>query len=123
MDYNGLLVKIKRLILIPFSSQFKLISNEYVLGFTSFLFPKLNENIRRWYLPHHKFGGLAIFVLCCSAALMGITEKAIFSMKEKYPSLPSEGLLLNFFGLTIVTYGGLVVYLVTKYEYTRPQEN
>lgn len=96
---------------------------QWVAGFTSFLFPKLNENIRRWYLPHHKFGGLAIFVLCCSAALMGITEKAIFSMKEKYPSLPSEGLLLNFFGLTIVTYGGLVVYLVTKYEYTRPQEN
>ena len=93
------------------------------LGFVSFLFPKLNEKIRRWYLPHHKFGGLAIFVVCCCAALMGITKKAIFSLGSAYSSLPPEGLLLNFFGLTIISYGGLVVYLVTKYEYTRPQDN
>lgn len=27
---------------------------QWVAGFTSFLFPKFNESIRRWYLPHHK---------------------------------------------------------------------
>lgn len=75
---------------------------QWVAGFTSFLFPKFNESIRRWYLPHHKvnkflmntfhfwpgflmkfflkYGGIVIFVMCCAAALMGITEKAFFSL-------------------------------------------
>jgi cytochrome b-561 len=57
-----------------------LFSLQWVAGFVSFLFPKLSESIRRWYLPHHKFMGLAIFVLCLAAALMGITEKAIFAL-------------------------------------------
>ena len=55
---------------------------QWVCGFVSFLFPKLSDGIRKWYLPHHKYWGLAIFVLCCAAALMGITEKAIFAVKK-----------------------------------------
>ena len=55
---------------------------QWACGFVSFLFPKLSDGIRRWYLPHHKYWGLSIFVLCCAAALMGITEKAIFSVKK-----------------------------------------
>ena len=54
---------------------------QWVMGFVSFLFPKLSDALRRDYLPHHKFWGVAIFALCVAAALMGITEKAIFSVK------------------------------------------
>ena len=53
---------------------------QWVVGFVSFLFPKLSENNRKWILPYHKFGGIAIFGLVCAAALMGITEKAFFSL-------------------------------------------
>lgn len=59
-------------------------ASQWLAGFVSFLFPKLNESIRRWYLPHHRYGGIAIFVMCCATALMGITEKAFFSMPSRY---------------------------------------
>ncbi len=55
---------------------------QWVMGFVSFLFPKLSDALRRSYLPHHKFWGITIFALCCAAALMGITEKALFSVKK-----------------------------------------
>ena len=59
---------------------------QWVCGFVSFLFPKLSDGLRATYLPHHKFWGVIIFVLVCCAALMGITEKAFFSM-PKYEAL------------------------------------
>lgn len=55
---------------------------QWIVGFVSFLFPKLSDGLRRAYLPHHKFWGLAIFGLCIAAALMGITEKAFFSLPK-----------------------------------------
>ena len=54
----------------------------WVFGFVSFLFPKLSDALRRTYLPHHRVWGIVIFVLCCASALMGITEKAFFVLKE-----------------------------------------
>jgi len=51
-----------------------------VCGFVSFLFPKLSEGLRKAYMPSHRYWGVLIFVLCCITALMGITEKALFSV-------------------------------------------
>lgn len=62
-------------------SAFILFGLQWVLGFVSFLFPKLSEGFRRFYLPHHKFWGVVIFAMCCATCLMGITEKFIFSVK------------------------------------------
>ena len=53
---------------------------QLVVGFGSFLFPKLTENLRKIYLLQHKFWGIVVFVLCCASALMGITENAFFSL-------------------------------------------
>ena len=39
-----------------------------------------------------------------------------------YSQLPSEAALLNCFGMTIVLYCGLIVYIVTKEEYKRPAD-
>ena len=55
---------------------------QWVCGFVSFLFPKLSDGLRRLYLPHHKFWGLVIFGMVVAAALMGITEKAFFSLPK-----------------------------------------
>ncbi len=98
---------------------------QWVMGFASFLFPTLSDALRKRYLPHHKFWGLTVFVMCCAAALMGITEKAFFALKgnPSYSQSPPEATLLNFFGMSIVIYCGLIVYLVTKHEYKRPPEN
>lgn len=94
---------------------------QWVLGFVSFLFPKMSDALRKRYLPHHKFWGLTVFIMCCAAALMGITEKAIFALKN-YSQLPNEAALLNCFGMSIVLYCGLIVYIVTKEEYKRPAD-
>ena len=55
---------------------------QWVFGFVSFLFPKLSDGLRAAYMPHHKFWGLVIFGMVIAAALMGITEKAFFALKE-----------------------------------------
>jgi cytochrome b-561 len=122
---------------------------QWVCGFVSYLFPKLSDALRSAYMPHHRFWGVAIFVLCCTAALMGITEKAFFSLPKylllfffsesnlqnlykneldlnqsgQYSQLPGEGVLINLFGFTIMIYGILVVYLVSREEYKRPPEH
>lgn len=95
---------------------------QWVFGFVSFLYPKLSESVRKAYLPAHRFWGMVIFVMACATALMGITEKAIFSVKN-YSTLPAEGKLLNTFGVLIGVFGLLVVYLTSAYEYRRPPED
>ncbi len=59
---------------------------QWVFGFISFLFPKLGDNLRASYLSVHKIWGIAIFLMVCGAALMGITEKAFFSLPGYYKS-------------------------------------
>ena len=53
---------------------------QWVCGFVTFLFPGLASHLRTSYMPVHVFFGLLIFVFACATALLGITEKAIFSM-------------------------------------------
>jgi len=92
---------------------------QYVVGFTSFLFPTFKVNVRETIMPAHVFFGVLGFVMACGAALLGISEKAFFSMGMNISSLPSEGLLVNCIGCLIVVYGAIVVYLVTETTYKR----
>ena len=55
---------------------------QWIVGFVSFLYPKLKEGSRASYLVYHKFFGLAIFVYSCSSCLTGLTETSIFDVKE-----------------------------------------
>ena len=55
------------------------ISLQWLCGFCSFLLPWMSVGLRSMYKPLHVFWGLAIFVFSVSAALMGFTEKSIFS--------------------------------------------
>ncbi|RUS75207.1 hypothetical protein EGW08_017023 [Elysia chlorotica] len=93
---------------------------QWVLGFACFLLPWLGMSIRTMYMPYHTFWGVTLLILATATALMGITEKAIFSMaKNGYTSHSREGTLINCLGLILVIFTGLVVYLVTKPEYKR----
>ena len=94
---------------------------QWIFGFVSFLYPKLSESIRKAYLPAHRLWGIIIFVMACATALMGITEKAIFSVPN-YRNSTTEGKLANTFGCMIGVFCLLVVYLVTNYDYRRPPE-
>lgn len=73
-----------------------------------------------FYMPIHVFFGLFGFILALVASLMGLTEKAFFRMPDgAYSALPNEGVLVNCIGLLILTFGTLVVYLVTEPAYKR----
>lgn len=52
---------------------------QWLFGFVAFLFPGVRHSLRSSYMPLHVFGGLMIFGLATTAALMGLLEKAIFS--------------------------------------------
>jgi len=55
---------------------------QWIFGFVMFLFPKFREDIRGFYLPHHRFFGLAIFVYSCATSLMGLAETSIYDVKK-----------------------------------------
>lgn len=54
---------------------------QWLSGLTSFLFPGLSMGLKKQYMPHHVFWGIAILTMAGATALMGITEKALFMMK------------------------------------------
>ena len=54
-----------------------------VLGLVTFLLPGLASHLRTTFLPIHVFSGIAVFVLAAAAALLGLTEKALFRSNDK----------------------------------------
>ncbi|KAK3101507.1 hypothetical protein FSP39_004087 [Pinctada imbricata] len=96
---------------------------QWLSGFVAFAFPSLSLGAKKLYMPHHVFWGVAILCLATGAALMGITEKALFTncftKNFHYSALPSEGLVINFLGVAIVVLVALVIYVVTRPEYKR----
>lgn len=91
---------------------------QYVVGFAAFLVPGAKDSLRAAIMPLHIYFGLFGFVLAIASAVMGITEKAIFSIPN-YSSLPSSGVTVNLCGVLFVVFGGLVVYLATNPAYKR----
>lgn len=114
---------------------------QYVAGFTAYLAPGWRQALKIAYMPLHIYFGLFGFVLAIASALMGITEKAIFSMwvvcstyaplfgqltkfvqsfySSDYSSFSSAGVMGNCLGSLYVIFGALVVYLVTEGSYKR----
>jgi len=92
---------------------------QWFLGLVTFLWPGLASHLRTTFLPIHIFTGLAIFVLACATALMGITEKAFFRMADHYKDKSSEATLVNLLGLSIVLFCIIVLGLVSKQSFKR----
>ena len=62
---------------------------QWTSGLVTFLWPGLASHLRAFLLPLHIFIGLTIFIMACATALMGLTEKAMFSLGDKYKVLSS----------------------------------
>ena len=69
---------------------------QWSLGLVTFLWPGLASHLRSFFLPIHIFVGLTIFIMACATALMGITEKAIFSLGDQYKVLIAVILSLSY---------------------------
>lgn len=119
---------------------------QFAAGFLTFLFPGLSLQYRRLILPYHTYMGLTLFVMAGTTALLGITEKAFFSLYDlfcylllktnfysnfysklyqrtqkgnKYADLPAAGVVLNLLGISILLFVAIVVYLVTNTQFKR----
>nr|BAB32556.1 cytochrome b561 [Dugesia japonica] len=87
---------------------------QWVLGFISFLFPKLPETLRSAIMPLHRSLGMIILGLAVAAAVMGITE---YNNNDKSKS-PST-MLGNFIGIISLIFVSIVLFLVIWSEYRR----
>ncbi|RMC18554.1 hypothetical protein DUI87_04446 [Hirundo rustica rustica] len=93
------------------------------LGFAVFLLPFAPAHLRAALMPIHVFSGLTIFATVIATALMGITEKLIFSLKNpSYSESPPEATLVNCLGLLIVVFGSLILWMASRPHWKRPPE-
>lgn len=98
-----------------------LFTAQWLSGLCVFLFPVAGPKLRANLLPFHQYWGNAIFALVVCAALMGLTEKAIWSIKD-YSSKQGEGVLVNVLGLMIIFFALGVSFLLTKFDTGNKQE-
>ena len=96
---------------------------QWLSGLLAYLLPTLSDENRVKYLSVHQYFGIGTIVLAIASSLLGMTEKLLFSIMKTYKNLPSEGILANILGITLILFGGLIVHLVTKASYKRQPEN
>ena len=53
---------------------------QWLLGFVSFLLPICGQSVRAFILPIHTFFGVVIFCFAVATAMMGITEKLLWTL-------------------------------------------
>jgi len=88
---------------------------QWLLGFISFLFPKLPEALRSAIMPLHRSLGMIILGLAVGAAVMGITE---FN-DGSYQTKRSSTMLGNFIGIIAIIFVSIVLFIVSWSEYRR----
>ncbi|XP_075687242.1 plasma membrane ascorbate-dependent reductase CYBRD1 [Rhinoderma darwinii] len=97
---------------------------QLVVSIFVYLLPVTPVSIRAALMPIHVYSGLLLFGGVIATALMGITEKLIFSLKTPpYSSLPPHGIFVNTLGLLIAVFGGLIVWITTRPGWKRPPEH
>ncbi|XP_061649047.1 plasma membrane ascorbate-dependent reductase CYBRD1 [Phyllopteryx taeniolatus] len=100
-----------------------LYSLQLVLGVTLYLMPFTPVSWRTAFMPIHVYSGLLLFASVIAVALMGITEKLIFSLNNpKYKNLPPEAIFVNILGLLLVVFGVLIVWIATRQSWKRPTD-
>ncbi|KAL7991635.1 hypothetical protein Chor_015891 [Crotalus horridus] len=97
---------------------------QLVLGLLVFLLPIASTSLRTIVMPIHVYSGLLLFGSVIATALMGITEKLFFTLKENpsYSSSPEEAIFVNVLGVLIVAYGAVILWMATRPHWKRPLE-
>ncbi|KAM9036221.1 cytochrome b reductase 1 [Sarcophilus harrisii] len=96
---------------------------QLLLGFFIFLLPFASPALRAILMPIHVYSGLLIFGIVIATALMGVTEKLIFSLKNpEYSKLPPEAIFTNILGVLILVFGAIIFWIVTRPQWQRPKE-
>lgn len=100
-----------------------LYSLQLVLGVGMYLIPVTPVSWRAAFMPVHVYGGLLLFASIIAVALMGITEKLIFGLKDpKYKDSPPEAIFVNILGVLLVLFGSLILWIATRTSWKRPRD-
>ncbi|XP_029967215.1 plasma membrane ascorbate-dependent reductase CYBRD1 [Salarias fasciatus] len=96
---------------------------QLVLGVFMYLIPVTPVSLRAAFMPLHVYTGLLLFTSVIGVALMGITEKLIFGLKDpKYKDSPPEAVFVNVLGVLLVVFGGLILWIATRTSWKRPSD-
>ncbi|XP_036401653.1 cytochrome b reductase 1 [Megalops cyprinoides] len=96
---------------------------QIALGLCVYLVPFTPGHLRAAFMPLHVYSGLFIFTSVIATALMGITEKLIFGLKDpKYKDSPPEATFVNVLGMLILVFGALILWIATRPSWKRPTE-
>lgn len=95
---------------------------QFVVGFFSFLILLCCEGataaFRSFLVPIHSTFGIITFMLAIATCLTGLTEKAIFTLGDKYSQWPQEGtqeaIIINALAMVLVGLGILLSYAVRR---------
>ncbi|GBP24708.1 Cytochrome b reductase 1 [Eumeta japonica] len=101
---------------------------QYAAGFFSFLLllmcSKGTAAFRAGLVPIHAAFGVLTFVLGVAACVTGLTEKAIFALKDKpYSSMPDEGVIINAIGMALVAILAVVMYILSRNRFRATERN
>ncbi|XP_077292935.1 cytochrome b561 family member no extended memory isoform X5 [Arctopsyche grandis] len=91
---------------------------QFVVGFFSFLVllccDSATASFRAALVPIHAAFGLTTLMLAIATCLTGLTEKAVFTLGDKYPNLPEEGIVINALGVSLIAIGIVVTVAVRR---------
>ncbi|XP_067932049.1 transmembrane ascorbate-dependent reductase CYB561-like [Watersipora subatra] len=91
---------------------------QFTMGFFFYLFPGVSDSLKTWYMSAHRYWGVAIFVMAIATALIGSMEEVGFKIPD-YNTRTAQAYVVNFMAMSLVVFGWLVTYLVSKPEYKR----
>lgn len=96
---------------------------QIILGVGMYLIPITPISWRAAFMPLHVYSGLLLFASVIGVALMGITEKLIFGLKDpKYKDSPPEAVFVNVLGVLLVVFGALILWIATQTSWKRPSD-
>lgn len=94
--------------------------SQFLFGLITFLKPGLSQTIRAKSMPWHRFMGVAILVMAGLAAITGVAEWAIWSIKD-YNKFSPMTFIANFTGICVLVSTFISVYLLSQRRYRRPE--
>lgn len=87
---------------------------QWFFGFGSFLMPFCSTKNRYLLKPLHVYLGCFIFMFSVATTLTGITQLAHFDLGTQYEWMVLEGILANCFGLILMFFAGLVLFILSN---------
>lgn len=93
---------------------------QWIAGLVILLLRRTGHLMRMHYKPLHSFFGIVIFVLAVATALLGMFEYVELVTGDQYFQLGGPAVLVNFMGLLLIVFAGMIVFHLTSKRFRSP---